>query len=114
MSGGNGYVVFDYLVTALLWVAAVMQAAVIRDRTIEESRFVDSCRWLIVAGLIGIAGRFTFVLMDTGDIRLPPFSLAALGCLCVGLIGAPLERLTRPPLRRRSTDWSALDEAEPQ
>lgn len=108
MSNGNGYVVFDYLVTALLWLASVMQAAVIRDRSIEETRFVDSCRWLIAAGVAGIAARFTFVLLDTGDIRLPPFSLVSLGLLCIGLIGAPLEKLTRPPQRRRSTDLGKL------
>lgn len=105
---GNGYLVFDYIVTALLWLAAVMQAAMVRDRSISESAFADSCRWLIVAGITGIAARFTFVLMDTGDIRLPPVSLASLGLLCVGLIGHPLERLTRPDRRRRSTDWQEL------
>ena len=108
MTNGNGYVLFDYLIMALLWLAAVMQAAVIRDRSIAETRFVDSCRWLIVAGLAGIAARFTFVLIDTGDIRLPPFSLVSLGLLCVGLIGAPLEKLTSPPQRRRSTDFGEL------
>lgn len=108
MNSGNGYVVFDYLITALLWLAAVMQAAVIRDQSIAETRFVDSCRWLIAAGVAGIAARFTFVLMDTGDIRLPPFSLVSLGLLSVGLIGAPLEKITRPPQRRRSTDHRGL------
>ena len=108
MSNGQGYVGFDWLITALLWVAAVMQAAVIRDRSIAETRFMDSCRWLIVAGLAGIAARFTFVLMESGDVRLPPFSLLSLGLLCIGLIGPPIEKLTRPPQRRRSTDWQDL------
>lgn len=107
-SSGHGYLVFDYIVTALLWFAALMQAAVLRDRTVCESSYADSCRWLIVAGLVGIAARFTFVLVDVGDIRLPPFSLASLAVLCVGLIGHPLERLTRPDRRRRSTDWQEL------
>lgn len=104
MNNGIGYVVFDYIVTALLWLAVVMQAAVIRDRSIRETPFGDSCRWLIVAGVAGIAGRFTFVLVDSGDIRLPPFSLISLALLCVGLIGRPLETFMRPPRRRRATD----------
>ena len=109
---GNGYVAFDYLITALLWLATVMQAAVVRDRSITETEFADSCRWLIVAGTAGLAARFTFVLIDTGDIRLPPMSLVSIGVLCVGLIGGPLERLTRPPRNRRSTDWAELDDME--
>lgn len=96
MNNGIGYAVFDYIVTALLWLAVVMQAAVIRDRSICETPFGDSCRWLIVAGVAGIAGRFTFVLVDVGDIKLPPFSLISLALLCVGLIGRPLETLMRP------------------
>jgi hypothetical protein len=104
MSNGIGYVVFDYIVTALLWLAVVMQAAVIRDRSIRETPFGDSCRWLIVAGVAGIAMRFTFVLIDVGDIKLQPFSLISLALLCVGLIGRPLEKFMRPPRRRRATD----------
>lgn len=96
MNNGIGYVLFDYIVTALLWLAVVMQAAVTRDRSIRETPFGDSCRWLIAAGVAGIAGRFTFVLVDSGDIRLPPFSLISLALLCVGLIGRSLETLMRP------------------
>ena len=81
---GNGYVAFDYLITALLWLATVMQAAVVRDRSITETEFADSCRWLIVAGTAGLAARFTFVLIDTGDIRLPPMSLVSIGVHGIG------------------------------
>lgn len=101
---GVGYVVFDVLVTGLLWVAAVLQIAVLRDRSVNESRFAESCRWLITAGVTGIALRFTFVLYDAGDIRLPPFSLSCLAVLAVGLIGRPLEQLMLSPPHRRFDD----------
>lgn len=104
MNHATGYVVFDYLVTALLWLAVILQAAVLRDRSICESTLAASCRWLVAAGIAGIALRFTFVLLDRGDIRLPPFSLASLALLAVGLIGNPLDKLMRAPRCRRATD----------
>lgn len=105
MNNGNGYVAFDVAVTVLLWLAVLLQVAVIRDRSICETPLAASCRWLIVAGVAGIALRFSFVLVDRGDVNLPPFSLASLGVLAVGLIGRPLEQLMRPRMQRRSSDW---------
>lgn len=107
MNPGQGYVAVDVAVTLLLWLAVLLQVAVLRDRSICETHFAASCRWLVVAGVCGIAARFTFVLIDRGDIQLPPFSLASLSVLAVGLIGRPLERLMRPNGRRRATDWQA-------
>jgi len=104
MTAGNGMVFFDYSVTVLLWLAVVLQAAVLRDRSIRETRFAESCRWLITAGVCGIALRFTFVLWDRGDISLPPFSLVSLALVCVGLLGRSLEELMRDPRRRRADD----------
>lgn len=104
MNDGNGFIVFDYAVTVLLWLSVIMQAAVLRDHSICETQFAESCRWLITAGVCGIAMRFTFVLWDRGDIHLPPFSLVSLALLCIGLIGRPLEQLMREPHRRRADD----------
>lgn len=112
MNSGIGYVFLDVVVTALLWIAAVLQAAVIRDRSIVETGFATSCRWLVVAGVGGLALRFTFVLYDHGDINLPPFSFSSLAILCVGLIGQPLERLMLPPHRRRFSDKLLLQKSE--
>lgn len=106
MTDGAGLVVFDYGVTALLWLAVLMQSAVLRDRSICETAFSESCRWLITAGVLGIALRFTFVLWDIGDINLSPIGMASLGVMAVGLIGRALEQLMSNPHRRRSDDRS--------
>lgn len=107
---GHGYVVMDYAITLLLWLAVLLQVAVLRDRTICETHFATSCRWLVVAGVCGIAARFTFVLVDSGDVNLSPFGMASLGVLSVGLIGRPLELLMTPRLHRRHSDWAPLDD----
>lgn len=104
MYDGRGYIALDYLVTVLIWITALLQVAVLRDRSLPETRFAESCRWLVVAGLVGVALRFTFVLGDVVDIRLPPFSLASLGFLCLGLLGGAVEKLMRPAGRRRCDD----------
>lgn len=104
MNDGAGLVVFDYIVTALLWLAVLMQAAVLRDHSICETAFAESCRWLIVAGVAGIALRFSFVLYDSGDIRLSPVGMSSLAVMAVGLIGRPLEQLMRSPDHRRFDD----------
>lgn len=103
-SHGHGYIVLDYLVTALLWLAVLVQVAVIRDRSIAETRYAEACRCLVAAGLGGIALRFSFVLHDVGDVRLPPFSLVSLALLCLGVIGQALDQLMRAPRKRRLTD----------
>lgn len=106
----NGYVGFDIGVTVLLWLAVLMQVAVIRDRSICESSLGHSCRWLVTAGMAGIALRFSFVLAERGDINLPPFSLISLALLSIGLIGRPIEQLMSPKHGRRSSDWMSMDE----
>lgn len=113
-TNGQGYVALDYAVTALLWLAVLAQVAVIRDRSIAETRYAEACRCLIAAGLAGIALRFSFVLSDVGDVRLPPLSLASLALLCVGVIGRALEQLMRAPGRRRLTDNVPPPQAAPR
>ena len=108
----NGYVELDYGVTVLLWVAAIMQAAVVRDRSIYKSRFAESCRWLIVAGTTGVAARFTALLVDYGDLTLSGYTLAAIAAVAIGMTGLAMERLMMPPRKRRSTDWAELDDME--
>jgi hypothetical protein len=110
-TSGQGYVVLDYAVTVLLWLAVLLQVAVLRDRSICETHFALSCRWLVTAGVAGIALRFSFVLSESGDVQLPPFSLASLAVLAVGLIGRPLELLMTPKRHRRHSDlWRPDDE----
>ena len=106
----NGYVELDYGVTVLLWMAAIMQAAVVRDRSIYKSHFAESCRWLIVAGTTGVAARFTALLVDYGDLTLSGYTLAAIAAVAIGMTGVALERLMMPPYRRRSTDWDDIDD----
>lgn len=107
---GEGLVAWDYFVTVLLWIAAVLQIAVLRDRTIAESPQADACRWLIAAGLAGLAMRMSFILYDTGDVKASPFTLASVGMIALGCIGRPLELLMRPRQRRRCTDFGELGE----
>jgi len=109
---GHGYVFMDYAITALMWLAVILQVAVLRDRSICETPFATSCRWLVVAGVCGIAARFTFVLADSGDVNLSPFGMASLGVLSVGLIGRPLELLMTPRQHRRASDWAPLDDRQ--
>ena len=106
----NGYVVLDYGVTALLWVAVLMQVAVLRAPAVSETRMATSCRWLVTAGAAGVAARFTALLMDYGDLTLSPYTLGAVATVALGLTGAALDRLMMPPYRRRSTDWGTLDD----
>ena len=112
MNDGDGLVVFDYIVTLLLWLAVLMQAAARRDHSICETVFAESCRWLILAGVLGIALRFTFVLYDSGDINLSPIGMASLGVMAIGLIGRPLEQLMREPDHRRFDDAPILSRGQ--
>lgn len=101
---GVGMVFFDYSVTVLMWLSAILQLAVIRDRSLPETRHAEACRWLVAAGVAGLALRLSFVLYDTGDIRLPPFSLASLMLISIGLIGRSLEQIMHQPHQRRVSD----------
>ena len=94
----------DMLVTAAIWIAAVLQLAVARDRGITESRLSGSGRWLVVAGLCGLGARFVFLLADGGNVRVPVESMLSILALSIGCAATALDRLAREPQRRRSTD----------
>lgn len=101
---------FDYLLTILLWLAAVLQFAAVRDRTIFDTRRGEAYRWLLCAASVGLAFRFTFELLDMGILTVPWHSEAALIFMALGLIGSAMELLLRRPLEgkwphRRASDW---------
>lgn len=85
----------DYIVTALLWIAALLHLAVLRDLSIRESIATEANRWLLVGGLALLALRFTFVLSDRGHLLVPPVSLLGIALITVGAIGAAMEQLRR-------------------
>lgn len=101
---GAGGAAFDWAVTVLLWLAALLQLAVLRDHSLPESRLADASRWVLQVALVGLAGRFTVVLVDVGDLLVPAYSLAPVGLLALALIGLTLDRLRRPHFARRATD----------
>jgi hypothetical protein len=104
MQTGAGGVIFDVMVTGLLWLAALLQLAVVRDETLPESRTADAARWIVAVGLCGMALRFTFVLIDTGDILVPPYSLLPVALIALGMIALAMDRLRRPRFKRRAED----------
>jgi hypothetical protein len=106
---GLGNIAADYAVTALLWLAAVLQIAVLRDRGLPETRQAEAYRWLVAAAMLGLAGRFTFVLLDTGDLLVPVYSLIPLALLALGTIGLGLEKFRRVPHTRRAEDIVTSD-----
>lgn len=83
---------WDYLVTAMLFVAALLQIAVIRDHTIYVTRAAASSRWILSAGLLGLCVRFAYVIYDHGRLELPLHSLLSIGGIALGLIGLELPR----------------------
>jgi hypothetical protein len=82
----------SYLVTALLVLAALLQVAVIRDRSIYITRAAMSARWLVAAGLLGLATRFAFFIHDEGELALPLYALASIGAVAFGLVALELPR----------------------
>lgn len=94
-----------YLLVGVLWIAALLQLAVIRDRSLPESSFCESGRVLLTAGIAGLALRFSYVLVDQGALNLPLHSLvsllmSSLGAAVVALgriIAAPGMIWTKPP-----------------
>lgn len=96
--------IWSYVVTLTLWVAAILQLAVIRDKTIYVTRASASSRWVICGGLVGFAGRFSFFIYDHGQLDVPLYALLSIGCIGIGLICLELPRFapfhfmdTRPP-----------------
>ena len=101
---GTGGVALDVLVTVLLWLAALLQTAVLRDRSIRETRQADASRWLVATGIAGLAVRFTFLLVERGDLAVAPYGLLPVALVAVGSIGLGLEQLRRPRGHRRAED----------
>lgn len=85
-------VFWSYVVTLILWLAGLLQLAVILDRTIHLSRASTSSRWVISAGMFGLAGRFTYYILDHGQLAVPLHSLLSIGCIGIGLISLELPR----------------------
>lgn len=83
---------WSYVVTLTLWIAAILQLAVIRDKTIYVTRASASSRWLICAGLVGFAGRFSFFIYDHGQLDVPLYALLSIECVGIGLVGLELPR----------------------
>lgn len=94
-----------YLLLVVLWSAAILQFAVIRDKTLVESQFSESGRALLAAGLAGLALRFSYLIFDKGTLGIPMHSvisllLIALGAFIVALgriITGPGMNWTKPP-----------------
>lgn len=102
--------VFDYILTGLLWFAAMLQFAAIRDRTIYDTHRGEAYRWLLCAASVGLAFRFSFEMLDLGTLTVPWHSQVSLTLLAMGLIGTAAEQLFRRPIEgkaphRRSSDW---------
>lgn len=106
---GIGNLAADYLLTILLWLAAVLQIAVLRDRSLPETRQGEAYRWLVAVGILGLAGRFTFVLIDTGDLLVPVYSLVPIALLALGTIGLALEKFRPARHNRRAQDLITRD-----
>ena len=104
MTTAHALIAADYLVTGLLWLAALLQIAVLRDRSICESRQAEACRWLVATGIAGLAARFTFLLVDDGQLSIPLHSVASIALLGLGVLGRALEQLRKPRLARRAGD----------
>jgi hypothetical protein len=107
-------IVGDYVLTVLLWLASLLQLAVVRDWTVRDTRRGEAFRWCLCIGLAGLALRFTFVLIDVGALEVPLRSMVAMQLIAIGVIGLAAEQiLTRPvredPPHRRASDWAPLD-----
>lgn len=85
--------IFSSLFVAMLWLAAIMQFAVVRDRTIYDSRLGTSHRWLVVGGLTGLAMRFSYLVIDVGYLPVPWQTLASVSLFALGSIGLGMEKL---------------------
>ena len=81
---------------ALLWIAALVQVAVVRDRSIYDSHRGVSHRWIVVGGLTSLALLASFKVWDTGRLTIAWPTLLSMGMLAVGLIGLGLEKLFHP------------------
>jgi len=103
-----------YLVTLLLWLAGVLHLAIIRDRTVYDTRSGTSARWLVVAGLFGLAVRFTFFLWDAGRLVVPLYSLLSIGLFALGMVALALEKfIVLPFVDTKSTRPGELTDHGP-
>ncbi|MES2958510.1 MAG: hypothetical protein V4792_09990 [Pseudomonadota bacterium] len=86
-----------YGLAGLLWIAALLQFAMIRDWTVTDSKIGLSARWVLCAGLSGLAARFSFVLWDEGMLKVPFSSALSMTFIALGLIVMSLERIVTQP-----------------
>lgn len=98
----------SYAVTLTLWVAGILQLAVIRDKTIYLTRASASSRWVMCAGLFGLAARFTYFIYDHGQLDVPLHALISIGCIGLGSIGLDLPRFA--PFHFMDTRPGALED----
>lgn len=98
-------------VVILLAAAGLLQVAVIRDRTIHVGKDATSFRWLMSAGLWGLAVRFGYLLYD-GHFTVPWHSLFSIGLIAFGLVGLELPRFAPEAfMDTELSDPVPLDEA---
>ena len=86
-----------YILLVVLWLAALLQFAVIRDRSLTESQFSESGRALLAAGLAGLALRFSFLIFDKGSLGLPMHSVISLLLIGLGAFIVALGRIITAP-----------------
>lgn len=84
-------IVLGWAVVSMLVLAGLLQVAVIRDRTIHISKDATSFRWVMTAGVWGLACRFGYLLYD-GHFAVPWHSLFSIGLIAFGLVGLELPR----------------------
>lgn len=100
----------ELMATILLWLNALLHIAILRDRNLPETLMMNAGRWLIAAGLCGLAISFTIDLVTLGYLGLSIEALVSIIVLALGGITAGLERLVRRPQQRRSSDLMGLGE----
>lgn len=93
--------VVDVVLIVVMWLAALMQLAVVRDPLIVESDTSAASRRVLAIGLAAMATRFMFVLFGDGDFKVPFEARVGLGLIAFGALGLAIERLWLRPIRRQ-------------
>lgn len=93
MIPGAGYIILDILTVLLCTLAAVVQLAVMRDKSVPEPRLIEAARGILVAGYAILAVRFGALLAADGDLYIPGITEVALAMIAVGHIAFAAVRL---------------------